>query len=162
MSNELDDWAGDDRRVDPLTRARMHEIEVSLNARYKRVVRWIMAMVVTGLIACSVIFIVLRDQSSDIGAQADSNRNAIKISCTLLVNAIVESGANNSNGGDATRLFVTAIKRIMTPAERKQLDSALAGQTGHSVTLPPCERISEHPETVKAIPLASPTPTVSP
>jgi hypothetical protein len=93
------------------------------------------------------------------------NRTAIRVSCTLLANAIIESGGAQTNGPQAqlTALYVSVIRRAMTPAETRQaanLAKQIPARTG--LTIPDCERIAEHPLTVRAVPLPAPAPMPTP
>lgn len=96
---------------------------------------------------------------------AKANRRAIFVSCTLLANTIIQAGGSQND--ESTRLFVIAIRRVMTPAEQKRFDRAMAARRssgGTGLTIPPCKKIASHPEEVQPIqlpPTATRTPTAT-
>lgn len=90
----------------------------------------------------------------------ERNQQAIRVGCTLLANAIIESGAGGGSNENATAMFVSAIQRVMTPEERERFRKLV----GKPVTLkvPPCREIALHPERVKLVPTPTSTPTPTP
>lgn len=103
----------------------------------------ILAVFLLGSLAASVVAIK-RSQNSDRDA-INRNKQGVLVSCTLLANAIIESGGASSSA-DATKLFVTAIQRVMTPKERAAFAKTFTQPKGLAV--PPCKEIAEHPESV--------------
>lgn len=94
---------------------------------------------------------------------AEANKRAIFVGCVLLTNVVIQSGVNTQGSSDSTMLFIRAIQRVMTPEEREQFKAAVAEQRPAArVTVPPCKRISEHPEEVQAVPLPRPSRTAIP
>lgn len=107
--------------------------------RYRYAIGFMVAML---LVAAGFYYLGQRAETTT--TTTERNSDAILVSCRLLKNAILES---QSGSGEATRLFVGAIKRIMTPKESQQLDAAL--RRGAALTVPDCARIAEHPDTVR-------------
>jgi hypothetical protein len=90
---------------------------------------------------------------------AAANRQAIFVSCTLLSNAIAQSGGGalrSSNERPTPRqqlnsLYIAAIIGRMTRGERAQ-ERRLRHQTdGRLIEIPDCLRIARHPESVRAV-----------
>lgn len=106
------------------------------------------------VVGCGAVFVLFR-----VLAVTDRNHDAIRVNCILLSNAILESGA----GGPAAEkspqrklnaLYVRAIARALTSAERRRAARLQAQvKSGSGLTFPDCDRIAEHPETVRAIPM---------
>lgn len=93
---------------------------------------------------------------------AEKNRESIRVSCVLLGNAIVESGAAAMEGDDEKpptpqqRLTALAFDELISRSRGKRHEEMLklikqtrAGQGG-SLTLPNCKEIVLHPERVEA------------
>lgn len=93
-------------------------------------------------------------------SRTEQNRDAVRVSCQLLANAIVQSGGAGSgpNGRrppqqQLTILRIAVLDRGMTPDERRQaqrLRSLIASSGAPQLTIPDCARIALHPESVHA------------
>jgi hypothetical protein len=92
---------------------------------------------------------------------AHANREAIRVSCQLLANAIAQSGVAAS-GPDGhrppqqqlTALYISVVHRAMTPADRRQ-ERRLLGRVaaiGTPLSIPNCGQIARHPESVAVTP----------
>lgn len=106
----------------------------------------ILAVFLMGSLAASLVAVKQTQDSQNDAINA--NKRGIFVSCTLLANAIIESGG--ASGADATQLFVTAIQRVMTPEEKAKFKKAFAQP--QNLTVPPCKKISENPASVHASP----------
>lgn len=118
--------------------------------------RWRSGLLVT--LACllataSSVFVVY-----SLLSRTDENRTAVRVSCQLLVNAIVQSGGASSgpNGRRPPQQALTALRiavldRAMTAAERRQsrqLQKEIAQSGAPTLTIPDCATIARHPESV--------------
>lgn len=122
-----------------------------------------------GLFALAIALVLLSlaglrmvDILTNTNNRVDSNRQAIRVSCTLLANAIIQSGSGNGRASNAqpspqqqlTALYISVIVRQMDGSERKEyhrlLDDATASG-GNRVDVPDCERIARHPEAVTIV-----------
>lgn len=109
------------------------------------------AVAAAGVMGLAVLFVILEGQ--------DRNRQGIQVSCVLLANAIVESGAGGGRQSSPQQqlnaLYIRVLLRAATPEELKKAAALQAkiAEAGPQVTYPNCEQVAEHPESVKAIPL---------
>lgn len=104
--------------------------------------------------------------AADVKRVAVRNTLAIRVSCTLLTNAILESGAGGS-GQPArtpaakaqranTELYIGAIvRRLLTPAERGTLreNARIVAKAGGVISTPDCDEVAKHPERVRELAL---------
>lgn len=107
------------------------------------------------LASASSIFIVY-----NLLSRTEQNRDAIRVSCQLLANAIVQSGGGGAgpNGHrppqqELTILRISVLDRGMTPSERRRarhLQSLIASSGAPQLTIPDCAKIALHPESVRA------------
>lgn len=164
----------------------------ALEARYRRlghfVVRCIAIVGLGAVLAFVVVGFQIRqlenrgDRAEQSAARADEatdrlertaarNTEAIRVSCTLISNAIIESGAAGERRASPTAserltaMLIAAIVRGMAPAERAEvhrLQLITASSGGGRVTLPSCDDVAQHPETVQAIPLSPPPASLAP
>lgn len=97
-------------------------------------------------------------------ALAERNREAVRVSCTLLTNAIIESGGGGrdqvpaSEAAEAQRkitaILVGAINRgLLTDAERAEVKrlGVIVAQAGGVIAIPDCDAIARHPERVRGL-----------
>lgn len=122
------------------------------------------ALVVLGLalmaLALGAIFIgvqVLRNTQRGL-----ANREAVRVSCTLIANLVRQSGVptdeeirHPSAQMQLTSLRLRAIRRGMTPAmrfEERRLQRLIDRYAGR-VQVPDCEKITRNPEFVTTFPL---------
>lgn len=111
-------------------------------------VRWLMRAQLIVLIVQAVVFtgflLVLFEF-------AQKNEQAVEVGCTLLKNAILETGVTpNGQPSDAqkrTAILVAGVMRVLTPAERAKLAELSPQQP--QLTIPNCRAIARHPESVK-------------
>ncbi len=95
---------------------------------------------------------------------AEQNREAIRVSCTLLTNAIIESGGgglDQAPASDAARaqrritaILIGAINRgLLTDAERAEVArlGAIVAKAGGVVAIPDCNEIALHPGRVREL-----------
>lgn len=108
------------------------------------------------LASASSIFIVY-----NLLSRTEQNRDAIRVSCQLLANAIVQSGGASGAGPNGHRppqqeltiLRISVLDRAMTPSERRRaqrLRSLIASSGSPQLTIPDCAKIALHPESVRA------------
>lgn len=91
----------------------------------------------------------------------DHNREAIRVNCVLLSNAIVQSGAGGVSrdpehpAAKLNALYIRVIERHMTGHERERALGLMADamKRGALITIPDCERVVRDPSAVQAIPL---------
>lgn len=162
----------------------------ALEARYRRlghfVVRCIAIVGAGAVLAFLVVGFQIRqleargdradrsaDRADDATARlertAQRNTKAIRVSCTLLSNAIIQSGAATPGNRPTaqsrlTGIYIGAITRELTPAERAEvhrLQLIVASSGGGRVALPDCDDVARHPDDVRALPLA-PSPSRTP
>lgn len=83
-------------------------------------------------------------------------RQALRVSCIVLANAIIESGASGQMDPTTPQaklqgLYVQALVRHMTPGERLQANELQAQVVagGGAVKVPPCEQIARDPDSVR-------------
>lgn len=148
-----------DRRKDGTTRSRLGEMErgyAQFRARALRIARW-MRWIAAGNVVIGVVVAALGTYGyislRDLGQR---NREGIHVSCVLLGNAIIQSGASAATGGDSPRvklseLYTRIIARAMTApeiAEARRLAARIK-----PITLPSCDDVALHPERVKALDL---------
>lgn len=119
-------------------------------------------LVISSAVAGACLFVVV----SILQFQA-ANREAIRVSCQLLANAITQSGAGSSQGParrdyrpppqmQLTLLYRAHLESTMSPQKRavvKRLKREVAqggGGSGGGVSVPDCARIVRDPASVKA------------
>ncbi len=111
------------------------------------------ARVAVGLIALVVIAVLL-DRLADL---AHRNREAVRVSCTLLTNAILEPGGTTAAAvaqRENTEIFIGAINRnLLTERERVtvQRNAAIIMKAGGVISTPACNEIARHPERVREL-----------
>ncbi len=101
---------------------------------------------------------------------AERNREAIRVSCTLLTNAIIESGGGGRDQAPAsdaaraqrriTAILIGAITRgLLTDAERAEVArlGAIVAKAGGVVAIPDCNEIALHPKRVRELLLSPQT-----
>jgi hypothetical protein len=116
--------------------------------------RWPLLVVGAAIVALGISGLTLSHY-------AQSNRQAIRVSCQLLANAIVQSGgaASGPNGHrppqqQLSALYISVLRRAMTPADRhrqRQLLRLIAAGDAQ-LSVPDCARIALHPESVQVTP----------
>lgn len=94
-------------------------------------------------------------------AKADRNSNAIRVGCTLLSNAIIQSGSATAAGEQPrpstqqklNSLLIGSIVRGLPAADRERAQRLLRQlrREGGPLTLPSCDDVAAHPERVKAL-----------
>ncbi len=128
---------------------------------YGNKVTWLMRTgIAFGIVAVIVGAVVLNGLSQF----AHRNREAIRVSCTLLTNAILESGAGGADQParspaakaqrESTALYIGAIvRRLLTPAERKKLreNARIVSKAGGVTSIPNCDQVAARPERVKEL-----------
>ncbi len=113
-------------------------------------------------VALVIVIVVVAATGYDrLNALAHRNTDAIRVGCTLLANAVIQSGSggqrNDTAAGKAqaelTRLAYIGISRSWTPAERARAIrlQAIIQKAGGVVATPDCDAVAEHPERVKAL-----------
>lgn len=117
--------------------------------------------VTSTLVGATSVFVV-----NSLLARTEHNRDAVRVSCQLLANAIVQSGGGGGgpNGHkppqqELNLLYVSVIERAMTPADRRderRLRGLAAASGTPPLSVPDCERIALHPESVQATPITGP------
>ncbi len=135
----------------------MREAIVEHGGKLAIVVRLLVALVLVMALVGAVFF----DRLTNL---AQSNREAVRVSCTLLTNAILESGAGGSDQPartraaraqrDSTELYIGAIvRRLLTPAERKTLreNARVVAKAGGVISTPNCDAVAKHPERVREL-----------
>lgn len=121
--------------------------------------RWRSALLV--MLACllataSSVFVVY-----NLLSRTEQNRDAVRVSCQLLANTIVQSGGASGTGPNGrqppqqelTILRISVLDRAMTPSERRRaqrLRSLIASSGAPQLTIPDCAKIALHPESVRA------------
>lgn len=119
---------------------------------------------VTCLVAVAAGFFFLGRGLESSKRYAKENRRAIFISCTLLANTITEASQTPSD--DATKYYLIAANRALTPTERKKFAAAVAKRrrTRGNLTIPNCTKVANNPNSVHAtyVPRVTPTPTPTP
>jgi hypothetical protein len=128
------------------------------NDRVRVILRWLVAIVLALALVATVSFWRQADLNAQTKALGERNRTAIRVGCTLLSNAIIQSGATGnmqSPQGRLTAHYIAVIHRMSTPAERRTERHLLklASKAGPVIRPPDCERITLHPGSVKALPL---------
>lgn len=126
------------------------------NDRVRVILRWLVAIVLALALVATVSFWRQADLNAQTKALAERNRTAIRVGCTLLSNAIIQSGAAGdmqSPQGRLTAHYIHVIRRVETPAERRTERRLLklAAKAGPVIRPPDCERIALHPESVRAL-----------
>jgi ABC-type anion transport system duplicated permease subunit len=119
-----------------------------------------MTMVLLALTLLKVVTAVTSNTQRVQTAQqaAIANRESIYVACTLLANAIAQTGTvveSNSNERPSARqqlnaLYISAILSRMTPAERAEERRLRKQTSGRLLEIPDCLQIARHPETVRA------------
>lgn len=118
-----------------------------------RLLLMLAATIVTAGIATTLLIggIQNRDEATD------RNVDAIRVTCTLISNALIQSGAAGGNSQTAaaalTVLRLKALRREMTSAERVRADRLQAQlRRKPPVDLPDCDRVASDPGSVVAVP----------
>jgi hypothetical protein len=122
---------------------------------------WGMLILAVALVCVSLAGLAMVTSLTATNNRVHDNQQAIRVSCTLLVNAIIQSGARRGAGRgpqsqspqqELTALYVGVIARHMTPNERRSFktlakNAAASGQ----IEVPDCDRIARHPEAVTVL-----------
>lgn len=118
--------------------------------------------IVFGLAATTLGAVLLLQQR----AFAERNREAVRVSCTLLTNAILESGGGGTGQPartpaaraqrENTAILIAAINReLLTARERRTLvrNASIVAKAGGVLSTPDCDEVAKHPERVREIEL---------
>lgn len=149
-----------DRPLDALDLAkRLGEMEdgyEQFRRRALRIANWMRRILIGNVIIGLAVaglgtygYVSLRDL-------AHRNRQGIHVSCVLLSNAIIQSGASNPPSSAQARLsaiYVRAIVRGLTPAEAVEARSLAKLAQRPAIQLPSCDDVALHPENVRALDL---------
>ncbi len=89
------------------------------------------------------------------------NRLGIRVSCTLLAQAIADSSSTTGKprtkairySRERTALLIAALSRSLTPAERERYRvlSERIEKAGGAVPVPPCDEVALHPERYREV-----------
>lgn len=125
----------------------MREAVITFGGRM-RIVVWMILALVGSMAALAYYFI-------------DRNRDAIRVSCTLLGNAVIESGGGGTEQiptspaakaqRENTTILVAAIDReLLTSEERATLarNARIVAKAGGVISIPDCNEIARHPDRV--------------
>lgn len=101
---------------------------------------------------------------SHVRTLTERNREAVRVSCALLRDAIIQSGGGGRGRAPAskaaeaqrkiTAILVGAINRgLLTAAERAEVTrlDAIVAKAGGVVAIPDCDAIASHPERVRGL-----------
>ncbi len=120
--------------------------------RYARRMQMLMWLQLVVLVASAVVFSWSWFRTNDL---AERNQQAIEVGCTLLRNAIIQSGAADdpaagmSDQQKLTAIYITHIEGDLDRATRVEADRLKAKVVANGgVTIPDCRRIAQHPESV--------------
>jgi hypothetical protein len=135
---------------------------------YGRKTGWVLrAVTVLALLAIAggaVGYSQLREIAARNAATAKRATEAVRVSCTLLTNAIIESGGGGRDQAPAseaaraqrqiTAILVGAINRgLLTDAERAEVKrlGEIVARAGGVISIPDCNEIARHPERVREL-----------
>lgn len=122
--------------------------------------RWPFVVLAVALVMLAISLLQIASAVLDTTKRSHHNQDAIRVSCTLLSNAIVQSGAGATRNSSASRppqqrlteLYISAIVRRMTLGERRQvkrLTAEVARTGGGRVDVPDCAAIVRDPGNVR-------------
>lgn len=135
---------------------------IRVNTRVRLYLYGLVAVVVALAVFATVSFWRQADLNDQTRALAQSNRTGIRVGCTLLTNAIIQSGGADPAPGNRptpqaqlTGHYIRVIQRVSTPAERRVQRRLirLAAKAGPVIKVPDCTQIALHPDRVKALAL---------
>lgn len=119
--------------------------------------RWPVVLLAVAMIMLSLTLLRVAMVASDNSQAVRANQEAVRVSCTLLANAISQSGtATNSPAAtpspqeQLTALYIGIIVRSMTADDLRKfraLSNEVAKQ-GNGVDFPDCRKVSMHPNSV--------------
>lgn len=123
---------------------------------------WPMFLLALSIVLVALTMLVVVSVVGDNRRALKANQESVRVSCTLLTNAILESGAGASPRDSPaarptpqqrlTAIYIQVISRNMTADERREARRIAGEQTDGAVTVPDCDKIAERPQTVTAIP----------
>lgn len=125
--------------------------------------RWPQAILGVALVVLAVAGLVIGLRLMNTAAQVRSNGQAIRTSCTLLANAILQSGAGGpglqpSPQAQLTELYVSVVREHMTHTQKREERRLLQSiaVAGAAIPLPDCVRVAKHPDSVSTVPTIPP------
>lgn len=126
--------------------------------------RWPLVVLGLAMILLSITSLRLASAVSVNSERSQANRDAIRVSCTLLANVIVQSGGGSAApDSPAARptaqqrlnaLYVSVLTGHMTPGQRRRardLQTAIGSSGSDGISVPDCQRVADRPDTVTAI-----------
>lgn len=124
--------------------------------------RWPFVVLAVALVMLALSLLQIASAVTANTKRSAANRDAIRVSCTLLANAIEQSGAGSTRNSSASRppvqrlnqLYVSVVVRSMTDDERRQLKrltTEIARTGGGRVDVPDCAAVVRNPNTVQII-----------
>lgn len=161
---EHDAKQGIDRIAKALERERTANRELrEAVVTYGRRMTWLMRTVIALGLMSALVGGWFTAQQMEL---AERNREAIRVACTLLTNAILESGAGGLDQParspaaraqrENTAILVQAITRnLLTASERKQMaeNARVIAKAGGVISTPDCDAVARHPERVRELEL---------
>lgn len=126
--------------------------------------RWPLVVLALAMILLALTSLRLAASVNQNTKRVHANNDAIRVSCTLLANVIVQSGGGTTQPNSPAEpptpqqrlntLYVGVITNHMTTTERheaRRLARAVGAAGGGALTIPDCRKVTQHPEDVTAI-----------
>ena len=148
----------EERAAHDVMRDRFNAVLEAVGVYGRRMTILFRLVIALGIIAAVVAGV----QFNRLANLAKSNREGIRVSCVVISNAIIQSGASgastNTPASRATReiqeIYVRAIQRQLLTTEdlaRVKYLSRIVVRSGGLVAVPDCDEIAQHPERVKRL-----------
>lgn len=120
--------------------------------------RWPLALLAIALVVLAIAALGITLRVLQNTEQVRSNRQALRTSCTLLANAILQSGPGGPGRAPTPQqrlneLYIGVIRDRMNAEQKRRERGLLTAlvRSGTVVPLPDCEKVATHPGSVTTV-----------